>query len=753
MLCRSLGVLTLFLCLTTKVNAAAFTDLWVFGDSASDTGNVFVVSEGVFPPSPPYFEGRWQNGPAWVEHVAAGLGLPNPEASLKGGSNFAFGGAQTGGGVSTINAVPNLGAQIAAFMQSGKTIKRTDLVVVWGGHNDLLAGLDPVMTVSNLSDHMTTLHGEGARHFLVGNYGYGFLLPEVEVLNPLYTQMLSGLASSLTDTSIYLLDFHALQGEVLTTPEAFGFRNAAEPACADCILSLPPEEFIMSPNPTNIAANPDEYAIWDLVHPTGPFQQIMAERALSAVLPPATEIYTSHDMHTRLGRINSVTGAVTDMGPYGLSDSFQASGAFDMDGTFYTLAAFDFGGDNPHTQLATVDTTTGAATLVGSPMDTFVLPLEVDSSNTIYTMRFVAPEFGLGGEPVLYTVDSSSGQLTAIGNTGVTRAMDLAFSSDGTLWVVGGADEGNQLYTIDLATGASTFQTTITGVVEATGVEGAEIMGIMFDENDTLLATSFFGGSPDFVSPLFAIDTTTGVATTVGDSGFVNPHGGDTLLLPPPLQAGDANQDLQFDQFDLIKAQQAAKYLTGQTATWGEGDWNGAPGGRAGNPPAGDGVFDQQDLVAAQQNGLYGAGGYAAILPNGEAGDAQTSVGYDASSGEIWVDSPAGSELTSINIDSASGIFTGDAAQNLGGSFDNDADNNIFKATFGGSFGSLTFGNVAQAGLAEDFLVGDLTVVGSLAGGGDLGPVDLVYIPEPSTMVLLSLGLVGGRVIRRRRPS
>ncbi len=72
-------------------------------------------------------------------------------------------------------------------------------------------------------------------------------------------------------------------------------------------------------------------------------------------------------------------------------------------------------------------------------------------------------------------------------------------------------------------------------------------------------------------------------------------------------------------------------------------------------------------------------------------------------SGEIAVDAPAGAELTSINIDSAAGIFTGDAAANLGGSFDNDADNNIFKATFGSSFGSLSFGNVAQAGLSEDF--------------------------------------------------
>ena len=58
------------------------------------------------------------------------------------------------------------------------------------------------------------------------------------------------------------------------------------------------------------------------------------------------------------------------------------------------------------------------------------------------------------------------------------------------------------------------------------------------------------------------------------------------------------------------------------------------------------------------------------------------------------------------------------------------------------TFASLSFGNVAQAGLAEPFLLDDLTVVGSLAGGGDLGPVDLIYVPEPSTLLLVAWGLM-----------
>ena len=216
------------------------------------------------------------------------------------------------------------------------------------------------------------------------------------------------------------------------------------------------------------------------------------------------------------------------------------------------------------------------------------------------------------------------------------------------------------------------------------------------------------------------------------------------------LQAGDADQDLDFDQIDLVQVQVAAKYLTGQAATWGEGDWNGAPGGSPGAPPAGDGLFNQQDIISALSANTYLTGPYGAVAPAGVAGDGQTSVGYDPSTGEVFVDAPAGVELTSINIDSSSGLFTAESAQNLGGSFDNDADANIFKATFGGSFGSLSFGNVAPSGLSQDTIMNDLTVVGSLAGGGDLGAVDLIYVPEPGAVLLMLIGAMIGHILYRR---
>jgi len=45
--------------------------------------------------------------------------------------------------------------------------------------------------------------------------------------------------------------------------------------------------------------------------------------------------------------------------------------------------------------------------------------------------------------------------------------------------------------------------------------------------------------------------------------------------------------------YDIVQVLQQAKYLTGQPATWEEGDWTG------------DGVFDQFDIVAALQTDDY----------------------------------------------------------------------------------------------------------------------------------------------------
>ena len=80
------------------------------------------------------------------------------------------------------------------------------------------------------------------------------------------------------------------------------------------------------------------------------------------------------------------------------------------------------------------------------------------------------------------------------------------------------------------------------------------------------------------------------------------------------VKAGDANLDLSFDQLDLVQVLIAAKYLTGMPATWGEGDWDAAPGGTKDDPPVGNGRFDQRDIITALASGAYLTGPYAASI-------------------------------------------------------------------------------------------------------------------------------------------
>jgi hypothetical protein len=116
------------------------------------------------------------------------------------------------------------------------------------------------------------------------------------------------------------------------------------------------------------------------------------------------------------------------------------------------------------------------------------------------------------------------------------------------------------------------------------------------------------------------------------------------------LKAGDADQDLDFDQLDLVRVQMGAKYLTGQLATWGDGDWDGAPGGSPGDPPPGDLFFDQRDIIAALASGVYLTGPYATIRPQPLAGVRSTAFVSDTPAPPIAIPEPQSGRLMWIGL-------------------------------------------------------------------------------------------------------
>ena len=135
--------------------------------------------------------------------------------------------------------------------------------------------------------------------------------------------------------------------------------------------------------------------------------------------------------------------------------------------------------------------------------------------------------------------------------------------------------------------------------------DGWELAGILYAVTPTVggLITS---GQPEDTAVF-------GNFTAMADLSIYREQIEEIISPRPALRAGDADQDGDFDNLDIVQVLQRAKYLTGQLATWGDGDWNGAPGGSAGNPPLGDGLFNQLDIIAALNDRPWYVGPYAVV--------------------------------------------------------------------------------------------------------------------------------------------
>lgn len=243
------------------------TELVVFGDSLSDAGNVFGLTGGTWL-APPYWEGRASNGPVWVEQLASRLGVPIPTASRTGGTNFAYGGAQTGSGTwydpNADANIPNVALQIDEFLARGQPLRDDQLVVLWAGANDILnSGRDPALVVSNLTEHVRALHAAGGANFLTPNLWQ--IDDRFRAYNQLWADELNALRQTLP-ISVTWLDIPGVTQKVFANPGSYGIRQVQGQAYND--------------RTGRVGPNPNEYLVWDRFgHPTEALHGIIADAA------------------------------------------------------------------------------------------------------------------------------------------------------------------------------------------------------------------------------------------------------------------------------------------------------------------------------------------------------------------------------------------------------------------------------------------------------------------------------------------
>jgi len=266
-----------------------FSEIVVFGDSISDTGNASLFTNGVAA-GPPYFQGRFSNGPVWVEVLARALGLPAPAPSLSGGANYAFGGAETGPGLSLFGT-PNVGLQIESFLADRRALTGNELIVVAAGSNDLRQPPNsPAQIVRNLSEGISALAAAGGRTFLVpnlpspgqnpanrGTRSEHFFDTRTTEVNRLLDRRLSGLEEELGIT-VVRFDMDSVVDAIVLSPAKFSLTNVTSPACPGCGVGFP------DPNAADtLVSNPDEYLWWDFVHMTRVAHEAIGVAAAKAV--------------------------------------------------------------------------------------------------------------------------------------------------------------------------------------------------------------------------------------------------------------------------------------------------------------------------------------------------------------------------------------------------------------------------------------------------------------------------------------
>ena len=293
-----------------------FSGLIAFGDSLSDLGNLYntlrlggsdetIYNDIGYTAAPGrYDNGRYSNGPLWVEHLADQLGLGplapnNGDQPLAMGTDFAYAGARSGTG-GTDFIIPNLLTQIECYLTlTGNTASPTALYTIWAGGNDVIdyigdqmpntpAAIEPFtdMMASNLSTAVTTLYNAGARKFLVANLpalgdkpdyvntpNQAFANDMVTSFNPKLAQALANLRTQHSDLRVAGWDMYSDFNQVLNNPASFGFTNDTDAAFSSS-----------GPYPGTVVANPNQHVFWDDTHPTAPGHQILGQFAYQAVL-------------------------------------------------------------------------------------------------------------------------------------------------------------------------------------------------------------------------------------------------------------------------------------------------------------------------------------------------------------------------------------------------------------------------------------------------------------------------------------
>ncbi len=294
--------LLLFVLLSCAVRAE-ITEMVIFGDSLSDTGNLASVNNGF--PDPPFYQGsRVSNGPVAVEGLAEKMGL-SANASMhlvagSGGLNFAVAGARAAG-----TEPIDLATQVGAYLlQVGGIASAETVYVMFIGGNDVRdtrdashANAKQILSEASesIGQQLRLLIDSGAKHILVVNVPDIGLIPETSLLSAqtnnkhlvrqmsrrseIFNRKLKRVVRQIERDSgldLILFDLYTHLHKILENARAYGFRNTQDACFSTQTFSFNPD--------CEFGQRFDQFLFFDEIHPSGRSHERLS-RALYAEVP------------------------------------------------------------------------------------------------------------------------------------------------------------------------------------------------------------------------------------------------------------------------------------------------------------------------------------------------------------------------------------------------------------------------------------------------------------------------------------
>jgi phospholipase/lecithinase/hemolysin len=281
---------------TVAAPGAPYSALYAFGDSLTDTGNVSLATLGLLPVSPPYADRNFSNGPIWVDEVAKDIGLPAPQPSLAGGTDFAYGAATTGQTAVHTQNPTDLPSQYSQFLSQVPSPQAGALYAVWIGANDVLdiannTSLTPAQQQANVSaavgNEVSVIGGlaaHGAQNLLVLNVPDLGKAPAEMARGPTAAQSASTLAAQYNAQlaaalapleasgalKIDLVDTFSVLDQATANPGAFGFTNVTDPLWTGDLTNANSGTLRAS------GAAQSQFLYFDSLHPTTHAHDVLA---------------------------------------------------------------------------------------------------------------------------------------------------------------------------------------------------------------------------------------------------------------------------------------------------------------------------------------------------------------------------------------------------------------------------------------------------------------------------------------------